>query len=103
MNPLTKLAALISYFAEKNAKERNSSRHTRKGKKKPPLDELLWRPKRAKSLRRLSYSLGITPSSTYDILKTLKMKPYVPDRRLKVCKIWKEKLEGNPKFAELFL
>ena len=41
-------------------------------------DELFRSPETPKSHRRISYTLGISPSSIYNILKELKMKPYIP-------------------------
>ena len=77
-------------------------------------DEVLKSPDISKSHRRLSAILGISPSSIYQILKELKLKPYIPrraqklneddhDRRLEFCEVWIGMLDTDPTFPENIL
>ena len=74
-------------------------------------EEDLKSPNVSKSHRRLSATLGISPSSVYMILKELKLKPYIPrlvqslsgddwDRRLEFCEVWNSIMTEDPSFAE---
>ena len=49
-------------------------------------EEVLKSPNVSKSHRRLSATLGISPSSVYTILKELKLKPYIPRFVQSLCR-----------------
>ena len=77
-------------------------------------DEVLKSPDVPKSHRWLSATLGLSPSTIYNILKELKMRPYIPrrvqelngddpDRRLEFCEIWKGMVKDDPIFPERIL
>lgn len=69
-------------------------------------EEVMRSPDVSKSHRRLSDILGMHPSSIYQILKELKLKPYIPrlhqqlneddpDKRLEFCEIWQGLLKDD--------